>query len=554
VKLARRLGVAAACLALAACATASAPPPARGAQTYADHLVGRLANLRQDHAAAAARYFAALQRDPGNQSLLNGAVIASLASGDATRARQAARMAPRTDAPAYAHLVRAADAFAGNRARAAASEINAAQGSAAEELVARMMLVWARAGDGHVDDVIADLAPLASIRPYGGLFTYQQAMALELAGRNDVALTNYATAAQGGMFLPPAALRHAELLVRTGARDRAAALLALDANASNPALSAARARLAAGGTIGAPRLTAARGAAIGLYGLAAIFQQESDATNALATLTLASMMDPALDDAHILFAQIQNQLGHPDLAREALARIPAQSPYTASANIMSAWALLDNGREDEALAVARAAADAGDLRAKRALADMYRNLGRFSDAEPIYNDLIEAQPQDWRLYFARGVARERQQRWPEAEADFQRALQISPEQPDVLNYLGYTWIDRGERLQEGLAMVQRAVELRPHSGAIIDSLGWAYYRLGDYALAVEYLERAVELEPADDTLNDHLGDVYWRLGRRIEARFQWQRALTLEPDNPEAIQAKLDNGLPPAPSRTSAER
>jgi Flp pilus assembly protein TadD len=185
---------------------------------------------------------------------------------------------------------------------------------------------------------------------------------------------------------------------------------------------------------------------------------------------------------------------------------------------------------------------------------MYRSMELFAEAEPIYTVLMAVQPQDWRLYFSRGIARERLQRWPEAEADLQRALELAPEQPDVMNYLGYTWIDRGERLQEGLAMVQRAVELRPHSGAIIDSLGWAYFRLGDYTQALEHLERAVELEPADPTLNDHLGDVYWRLDRRIEARFQWQRALTLDPDNPEAIQAKLANGLPPAPPTNSAAR
>jgi Flp pilus assembly protein TadD len=221
---------------------------------------------------------------------------------------------------------------------------------------------------------------------------------------------------------------------------------------------------------------------------------------------------------------------------------------------MSAWALADEGRDQEALAMARAAADAGDLRSRRGLADMYRSLEQFAEAEPIYTDLIAAEPHDWRLYFSRGVTRERLGRWPEAEADFQHALELAPEQPDVMNYLGYTWIDRGERLQEGLALVQRAVELRPHSGAIIDSLGWAYYRLGDYAQALEHIERAAELEPADPTLNDHLGDVYWRLGRRIEARFQWQRALTLDPDDPAAIQAKLENGLPPVSPTNAAER
>ncbi len=550
----RRLVAAVCCLALAACATASAPPNAPAAEAYADRLVGRMANLRRDHAAAADRYFAALRRDPQSETLLNGAVLASLASGDIARARQAARMAPRDDAPAFAHLVRAADHLAASRESAAAQELNRAQGTAAEGLIARMMLVWTHADEGRVDDVVVGLAPFASIRPYGGLFTYQQAMALDYAGRDQAALASYATAAEGGMFLPPAVKRHADLLVRAGARDEAAALLASDANAGNPELAAAHARLAAGGQVETQRLTSARGAAVGLYGMAAIFQQESDSTNALAALTLALMMDPELDAARVMFAQVQSDLGHADLARDALARIPSQSAYAPTARVMAAWALVEAGHEEEALGAVRDAAAAGDMRARRALADMYRSLGRFDEAEPIYTQLMAANPDDWRLHFARGVARERTGRWAEAESDFLRALEIQPEQPDVMNYLGYTWIDRGENLQQGLAMVQRAVELRPHSGAIIDSLGWAYYRLGDYAEALEHLERAVELEPADPTLNDHLGDVYWRVGRRIEARFQWQRALTLDPDDPAAIQAKLDNGLPAEPPTNSAER
>jgi tetratricopeptide (TPR) repeat protein len=546
-----RLACAAACLLIAACATAPPEPPQ--ADVYADHLVGRLASLRQDYSAAADRYFTALRREPHNDALLNGAVISSLASGDIARARQAARMAPRSDAPPYAFLVRAADLMAAGRDGAAGEEIARAEGGGAEQLVARMMLVWARSTGGHVDSVITDLAPLSSIRPYGGLFAYQQAMALDYAGRNDEALAQYA-AADAGMFLPPAVERHADLLARTGRRDEAIALLAQGTNAVNPALDAAHARLIAGQAIGAQRITTARGAAVGLYGLAAIFQQEGDPTNALAALTLSLMLDPSLEASHLMFAQVQSSLHHPDLARAALARIPAASPYASSARTMEAWTLVDQGRGEDALVLARAAADGGDPRAKRALADMYRNAQRYADAEPIYTELIGAAPDDWRLYFSRGATRERLGRWPDAEADFRRALEISPDQPDVMNYLGYTWIDRGEHLQEGLAMIQRAVELQPSSGAFVDSLGWAYYRLGDYDQALDQLEHAVELAPADPTLNDHLGDVYWRVGRRIEARFQWQRVLTLEPDDRAAIEAKLAHGLPAEPAARSATR
>jgi Flp pilus assembly protein TadD len=209
--------------------------------------------------------------------------------------------------------------------------------------------------------------------------------------------------------------------------------------------------------------------------------------------------------------------------------------------------LYDAGAHEEAVALMQRAVASGDARARRTLADLYRNTRRYSEAEALYAQMIGEQPDEWRLYFARGAARERLNRWADAEADFRRALQLSPEQPDVMNYLAYVWVDRGENLDEAMPMLRRAVELRPSSGAIVDSLGWAYYRLGDYDQALLYLERAVELLPADAILNDHLGDVYWSLGRRIEARYQWQRALALEPENPDAIQAKIDAGLEEAP-------
>lgn len=549
----RFAALAAAGLSLAACATASAPTAPR-ANAYADYLIGRVANARDDYTAASDRYFSALSRAPQDRALLEGALVASLAGGDEARARRAARMAPRIDAPAYAHIVRASDALVGQRWRAAAVELDEVEGAAAEEIIGRMLLVWARTGERRVEEGARDLAPLTQIRPYGGLFAYQQAMALDYAGRHAEALAAYEIAQNGGLWLPSGIERHADLLVRRGDRARAIEILSAEINRPNPALMAALERVRAGGQASDAPLTPARGAAIGLYGLSAVFQQESDSTSSLTSLSLALMLDPTFDGARLTFAQQQSRLGHTATARAMLARIPANSAYAGSARTMEAWILLEAGGEEEALALAQANAAGGEVRAQRTLAEMYRTLNRHADAEPLYTTLIAEQPNDWRLYFSRGVSRERLGRWPEAEADFQQALRLSPDQPDVLNYLGYTWVDRGERLEEGLAMIQRAVELRPASGAIIDSLGWAYYKLGDYAQAVEYLERAVELEPADATLNDHLGDVYWRLGRRIEARFQWQRALSFTPDDAAAIQAKIDNGLAPLPQTRSANR
>jgi tetratricopeptide (TPR) repeat protein len=544
--------LAAASVWLGACSTV-APAPTLSNEAYADFLVGRVANLTDDYDAASDRYLAALARDPSNQDLVDGAVVAALATGDAQRARGAARHAQGADAPAYARLLRAADGMVASRWRDAESELRAANGRAAEQLAVRVMQIWARAGQGRVADVEADIRPLLSVRSYGALLSYQQAMALDCVGRNDEALRAYAAAANGGLWLPPALERHADLLARTGARSQAGELLVASSQ-DDPALNAAAARLEAGQAVAASPLTPARGAAIGLYGLAAIYLEESDARDGLALLSLTLVLDPSFDQARLLFAQGQADQRHVDRALATLNEVGPQSAYAPSAHVMAAWLLLDQGRGDDAVALLRADAAVGELRAKRALGAVYRSLRRYSEAGSLYTELIGANPDDWRLYFARGAIRAQMGEEEAGEADLQHALRLAPDQPDVLNYLGYSWVDRGEHLSEGLAMIQRAVALRPDSGAIVDSLGWAYYRLHDYQRALEHMERAVELMPADPTLNDHLGDVYWRLGRRIEARYQWRRALSEGPEDAAAVQNKIDNGLPPEHPARNARR
>jgi Flp pilus assembly protein TadD len=182
--------------------------------------------------------------------------------------------------------------------------------------------------------------------------------------------------------------------------------------------------------------------------------------------------------------------------------------------------------------------------------DILRRRARFAEAAQAYDRALARLPavraHDWPIFFARGISRERSGNWPGAEADFLRALELAPDQPYVLNYLAFTWADRGENLGRARQMLERAVAQRPQDGNIADSLGWVLFRSGDLAGAIHWLERAVELEPRSATINDHLGDAYWAAGRTNEARFQWRRALGLEPDALDAarIEAKLANGLP----------
>jgi Flp pilus assembly protein TadD len=193
--------------------------------------------------------------------------------------------------------------------------------------------------------------------------------------------------------------------------------------------------------------------------------------------------------------------------------------------------------------------DQNDTESLIALGDIYRSDKEFNEAIKAYDAAISrlknTEADHWGIYYARGICYERTGQWEKAENDFNHALELEADQPDVLNYLGYSWLVRGEHVLKAREYIQQAFDQRPADAHIIDSMGWAYYMIGEFGQSVEYLEQAAELTPHDATINEHLGDAYWRVGRQIEAQFQWKRALQFEPEDPKALQAKLDTGLPP---------
>ena len=218
-------------------------------------------------------------------------------------------------------------------------------------------------------------------------------------------------------------------------------------------------------------------------------------------------------------------------------------------------------RSEDAIRILKAVIhdDPKDVEAIMALGNIERGRKKFADCVGTYGSAIDqltgTENNTWVYYYFRGICEERSKQWDKAEADMKKALALKPEQPHVLNYLGYSWIDRGMNLDAAMTMIKRAVEQRPDDGYIVDSLGWAYYRIGNYQEAVKHLERAIDLKPEDPTINDHLGDAYWRVGRTLEARFQWAHARDLKPDPEELpkIEAKIKNGLPAEPTPAAAE-
>jgi len=526
---------------------------------YGQFLAGQAA-LQNGANTQAAGYFneaRTLDEDPG--VLGDRAFTAALLAGDVQRA---ATLAPRGPEAGEAvrrlgALTRVVDLLADGKGKEAQAVLKAETIGFPHRPAAVLLGPWLSAAAGDNDNAVVrpELQGDRFVQYFGLL---GQARLYERAKRYDEAETDFkalmAIENARGLFVGD----YGEFLERRKRPDEAVALYdaALARDPGDQTLTRARARAAARGA--APALpTVRQGAAQVLVACGASFASERQSQFGLAYLRLALRLDPKRDDAWLLVGDLLAQDDDHVGAREAYAKVTPASPRFIDAQSKLAWSYQTAGEKDKALDLARQSASLAptDRDAQVTYADLLRANERWAESAAVLDPLIAAQGDkpDWRLLYMRGIALERAERWSDAERDLQTALKISPDEPDLLNYLGYSWIDRGQRLPEAIAMVQKAVDARPQSGAMLDSLGWGYYRQGDYKTAVAKLEQAVELEPGDPDVNGHLGDAYWRVGRKVEARYQWQRVLSLEPDATQkaASEAKLKDGLDGAPAKVA---
>ena len=277
--------------------------------------------------------------------------------------------------------------------------------------------------------------------------------------------------------------------------------------------------------------------------------QKGAAATLMAT-AVALRLDPSLDEAWVMIGDLMTSAKDSTAATAAYSQIAPSSARYGEARNRLAWGLQRGGDNEAAIKLAQETVKARpqDVDCLSTLADLLRTAERFEESIKILDRVIamRGETAEWGYYFMRGIALERSGKWPAAEADLKKALDLNPTEPEIMNYLGYSWIDRGEHLDQGLAMIRQALTGRPDSGAMVDSLGWAYFRLGDFKRAADMLEQAVQMEAADADVNNHLGDAYWRVGRKVEAKYQWERVLTLKPtDKMKAeVEGKLKDGLP----------
>ncbi len=552
------LGLAATGVMASSCATSAAPVGGANsnANVYGAFLAARYAGVSRDGDAAAAYYQTALRRDPGNEYLIERAFTSALASGDMATAADLAEPALNVSpADRLARVLLASRELRNNRYERAQSYLVGHDLGAFNRVVGALVLAWAHEGAGETDEALAALDAPEDAPVLGHLMTLHRALILDRAGRADEAELLYMQALESGLLRSVVVDALGRRLEREGRLTEASYLYLnqISENADDAVGVAGLARIERGERPRPFVETPAEGASMAVFGPAATLVGNEHSELAAVYLRLALYLDEDNGAARYLLGDIYTRAGLEEEAHDIFAAAPLGDAYYAPSQIAAAYTLLRRDRSDDAIAALETLASRTDDRAASlALGDAYRADERYADAERVFDDLIngiEGEPEadDWRLYYARAISRERLDRWDEAEADFFRALELSPEQPGVLNYLGYSWVDRGERLEQAFDMIRRAVELQPDAGYIVDSLGWAHYRLGEYEEAVRHLERAVELDPQDPTINDHLGDAYWRAGRRLEASYQWTRTLSLEPDDDlrAELEGKLTAGLPP---------
>jgi len=554
---------------LSACGAAGSPAPAttavqaalppEPAGVFGAYLSGRFAQSETDTGTAADRLLDALRRDPDAPELVTRAFIASVLDGRADAQRLARRL---PDNPAAQLLLIGAEVQAGRYERAE-QLVRALPRQGPSAVLSPITLAWVQQGRGQTDQAMATLRPLAEAGRLRSIHALHLALIADVAGRSRDA-ERYARMALAESSETSVRLLQLAggILVRTGREAEAMRPMEdLGRGLTDFALAASteagRRALLAGRGVASP----AEGIAEAQLAMAAALRGQGGGEASLVLARLSLRLRPNFAPTLLLIAEHYADERHPETALTVLEGVPAGDPLARVVALRRATLLNRMDRAAEAEAAFRAlAAEAPEAPQPYArMGDMFRTRSRWPEAVAAYDGAIERlgtpRASDWTLFYARGIANERATRWPRAEADFQRALELSPEQPYVLNYLAYTWVEMGKNLAEARRMLERAVELRPNDGNIVDSLGWALFKLGDIPAAVRWLERAVELEPRNSVINDHLGDAYWAAGRRNEARFQWQRALTTEPEAEEIpkIEAKLRDGLPAA-QPTSARR
>ncbi len=537
-------------------------------------LAARTADVDHDYPTAITLYRKALEFDPANLEIrerlmialfLDGQFEEGLAEADALKDDEAVER--------ITTIVRGLDAIRDGRFGEAKEMLAYSGPNDLDKLTHTLISAWADVGAGEEGKALKTVRDMTGPDWFKVFTDYQLGTMALVSGDTNAArthltaaITNEEAVATAPDTFMRAVMALARLEAAAGNTQKALDAISVgDGMISNYApLKALRESIESGEKPAQQITDASQGAASVLFSIGAALNRQGAEDMVSLYLQVAHALDPDSADTLILLGGIAEKLEKPEQAISYYEKVPADSPMRRISELQLGLALAGSEKVEEARQHLKAliAADPSDLRSYLAYGSVLSDAKDYKEMAANYDKAVEVigpvpKQGDWTIFFQRGIAYERLKKWDQAEPNFKKALELNPEQPQVLNYLGYSWVDMNRNLEEGLDMIRRAVELRPDDGYIVDSLGWAYYRMGRFEDAVAELERAVQLRAGDATINDHLGDAYWRVGRKLEAVYQWNRALISEGDdvNRDQIKEKIDKGLPPLdPTATTADK
>ena len=523
-------------------------------QPFGEYLTGRHALFNHQYDVAADNYLEAIKQDPENIELMQFSLSVFIAAGRFEDAFFVNEKLKEMDAQNEVSNI--LDFFNKTKNKSyieALIDIDELSSTGIMNLIKPFFRAWIDAAEGSTSEIDAVVNSFEEENNFNFFNFFQAGLIYEYLEDFEKAESFYAQALnERGHLNLRAVEAYGKILKKNGKTEKAISILEdyIDQATANEQLKATLNEVRNDEQFEPFVSSLNEGFAEIFYTVSTILMQDNVKSIATNFLQYAAFFKPEFPLVHFLQAQIFESDQYYRGAQNEFDKIKTDSPLYFQSKLQRAWLYNDMDRPEETIAaLLKLEKEYPDNReVLNSIAEFYRMNERFAEAIPAYSKVIdnieEENVRDWIIYYTRGIVFDQEKRWAEAEMDFKKALEIRPEQPMVLNYLAYSWVDRGLNYVEAKKMLIRAVELRPNDGYIVDSLGWALYKMGDYEEAVPVLERAAQLETQDWAINDHLGDAYWTVGRKNEARFQWRHALSLSPDEDkiDLIKSKIKDG------------
>jgi len=524
---------------------------------YGPFLAATQAQNQSQFVKSADYFLDALAADPDSKYVADRAFYQLLYGGRTQKAAELAALIAKDGFEEGDDLVRlmyVLQAYKAGNWSAVRARLDGASLSGFGFLISPLLRAWSYAGDGDFEAAKVALSPLLKDKQLKSIAEEHTAYFLDHMERYDDAEVEYVrlTDANPPVSLQPA-IAYAHMLYRKGEEAKARTFLVgqIRRYKNHSYLLREGSQITKGDRPSQLAATPNGAAGMVFFRLATEFSQGNSKQAAILYARFASYLTPEVSDIYFLLGELLEQEGKTDAAAAAYNSVPVNSVMRSIADARRIDVLSAGGRPElaEELIRNRLRKMPKDVGTLLSLANIIQRRDGFTESIRIYDQAISLiktpRANDWSIYFSRAMSYEGLGNWSKAEKDLEKALEASPGQPIVLNYLGYSWIEKGQHIEKAKGMIEMAAKARPNDGFITDSLGWVYYLTGDYEGSVEILEKAVRLEPDDVTINAHLGDAYWQVERKIEARFQWQHALDSGAEGEEraVLLQKLETGI-----------